>query len=105
MDPGKLDMFEHSANYNCSLRGILELPDIGYAIDIHLDGVLKKFIHEYGSFGRGFDSESHVMLQFGIGVNNLHGATAENKAWPDEDWIPEHVRRFQRFRFVCRDAV
>ena len=37
--------------------------------------------------GRSLDRKSHVMLEFGIRINDLHGAATKDEAGPHEDGI------------------
>ncbi len=85
--------------------GFVELADVGDAIHVHLGGVLQKFVHEHRAFGRGFDGKTHVMLQLGVGINNLHRAPAEHEGRADQDRIAQFLGRGERFLDVRGQAV
>ena len=85
--------------------GIVEVADVGDAIHVHLGGVFEEFVHEHRAFGRGFDGEAHVVLQLGVGIDNLHRAPAEHEAGAHQDRIAERLGDRERFGFVGGEAV
>ena len=105
MDAGKFDVLQEPADDNRAAVGIGEMADIGNAIHIHLGGVFQEFVHQDGPFGGGFDGEPHVMLQFGVGINDLHGAPAEDKGGADQNGVAEFAGGQEGFGLVGGQAV
>jgi hypothetical protein len=50
------------------------------AIDIDLGGVFEEAVHEHGAVGRGLDGVLHVVGEFGVAIDDLHGAATEHEA-------------------------
>ena len=79
MDACKFNVFQHPADDDMALAGILELPNVGDAIHIHFRGVFQEFVHQHRSFRRCFHGEAHIMLQLTIRIDDLHRAPAEDE--------------------------
>ena len=105
MDAGKFNVLQKTADDDGAVFGLGEMADIGDAIHVHLGGVFQEFVHQDGPFRRGFDGEPHVMLQFRVGKNNLHGAAAEDEGGADEDRVAEFVGGLEGFGLVGGQAV
>ena len=105
MDAGKLDVLEDAADDDGAIGWILEAADIGDAIHIHLGGVLEELVHQHRPFGGGLDGEAHVMPQLGVGIDDLHGASAEDEAGADEDGVAEGFGHGDGLGLAGGDAV
>ena len=79
--------------------------DVGNAIHVHFGGIFEKLIDEHGTFRRSLDREAHVMVKFGIGIDNLHRAPPEDEARAHENGIAELLGHSQGLGFVRSDAV
>ena len=66
---------------------IFEMADVGDAVHVHFGRVFEKFVHEHRAFGRSLDGEFHIMRKLGVGINNLHRASAENETGPNQNRI------------------
>ena len=105
MDASKLDVFEDAANHDRAFIGSLTPAHIRNAIDIHLSCVLKKPIHEHGSFRRSLHSETHIVLKFGVGIDDLHRATAQHETGAHQNRVVQSLRYSERFGFAGGHAV
>ena len=108
MDAGELDVLEDAADDDGALVRVVEVADVRDAIHVHLGGVLQELVHQHRALGRGLDGEAHVMLQLGVGIDDLHGAPAEHEARAHEDRVAEVFapRRAPRLRWWrCRWAA
>ena len=65
---------------------------VGDAIDVDLDRVLKKTIDEHRTVRRYLNRACHVTSQVRFHVNQLHRASAQNEAWPNEHRIANFPR-------------
>ncbi len=59
------------------------------AIDIDLGGVFEEAVHEHGAVGRGLDGVLHVVGEFGVAIDDLHGAAAEHEAGAHEAGVAD----------------
>ena len=107
VDAGKLDVLQHSTDDNGAFFGVrsFKLADISNAIHVNLRGVLQKFVHEHRAFRRGLDGETHVMLKFGVGINDLHRAAAQHKGRTDQNRVAEFFGDLERLGFVGGNPV
>ena len=80
MHAGKFDVLQHAADDDGALARIREMAHVRDAIHVHFGGVFQKFVHQHRPLRRSFDGEAHVMLQLGVGINDLHRAAAEHEA-------------------------
>jgi hypothetical protein len=70
-----------------------------------LGSVLEKFVNKNRALRRGLHGKTHVMIQLGIGVNDLHGASAQNEGRANQHGIAEPLRGGQSLRFVGGQAI
>ena len=89
----------------CAVIGIFELANVRDAIHVHLGRVFQKFVHEHRPFRGSLHRKTHVMLKLGIGINDLHRASAEDEGRADEDRIVQFLRHRERLGFVGGQAV
>ena len=105
VDAGEFDVLEDAADDDGALVRVIEVADVRDAIHVHLGGVLQVLVHQHGAFGGGLDGEAHVALQLGVGIDDLHGASAEHEARAHEDRVAESLGHGERFGFAGGDAV
>ena len=105
MDAGKFDVLQDAADDNRAVVWLLKTPHVGDAVHVHFGCVLKELIHQHRPFRRGFDGETHVMLELAIGINDLHRAAAEDETGADQYRVTEAPGDDQRFGLAGSNAV
>ena len=105
MHAGELHVLEHSADDHGGVGGIVVKADVGDAVDVHLDGVLEKFIHQHRPLRRGLDGGAHVSAQLVVRVDDLHRAAAKHEGRTHENGVAQLGRRLERLGLVGGQAV
>ncbi len=78
---------------------------VGDAVDVDFGGVVEEAVDEDGALGRGGDGVAHVVAEFVVAVDDLHGASAEDEAGADEDGIADLRGGVDGFVLVGGGAV
>ena len=78
---------------------------VGDAIDIDLDGFLKKAIDEHRAIRRYFNRTCHVASEIRLRIHELHRAPAQNEAWPNEHRIANFLRYRHGLFGACGRSV
>ena len=78
---------------------------VGDAVDIDFGGVVEEAVDEHGALGRGGNGVAHVVAEFVVGVDDLHGAAAEDEAGADENGIADLGGGGDGFVLIGGDAV
>ena len=71
------------------------------AIDVDFGGVFEKVVHQHRTLRRNLNCACHVASQLRFGIDDLHGAPAQNEAWPNE----HRITKFLRYRHGLFGAV
>ena len=105
MDTGKLDVLKNATDDDGALLGIGEVAHVSNAIDIDLSGVLQKLVHQHRPLGGGFHGEPHVVNQFCVRVDDLHGAATQDETRAHQHWVSEAMTGLQGFLGVDGQSV